>query len=360
MVFIIHEKNWLQKYIFLIIFGLVLSSVTTILIINTYGQYENVNALVVEHFKAEHGIMPLPGTNRIQNSVNKLWETVAFLILFVLLTSILFNVLITKTLRLSVVKKTEALEKLNKGLELKVAERTREIKKEKDTIAKLLHKKTEFINQLSHDIRTPLTPILTMCSVLKMKLRAKDNRNRLDIIERNANYLSSLVVDTLNLAKLDLGKIKIDKKPVDIHSLIEDSLSMNSVMLKQKNIKVVDKSSEGIVVACDPLRIKEVIQNLISNAMKFMPGSGSIVFDAVRKRDKVLLSVKDDGIGMDKEQLKHIFEEFYKGDPSRHNLSAGLGLAICERIVKKHGGRIWAESEGPGKGSSFFIELPRK
>ena len=105
--------------------------------------------------------------------------------------------------------------------------------------------------------------------------------------------------------------------------------------------------------------MNELLDNIINNAIKYTPGGGKITVKARKLNGEVEVSIHDTGIGMTKEQIKHIFEEFYKADKSRHDVdSSGLGLSICKKIVEGHGGRIWAESPGLGKGSTFYFTLP--
>jgi len=109
----------------------------------------------------------------------------------------------------------------------------------------------------------------------------------------------------------------------------------------------------------DKLRLEELFDNLIGNSIKYSPNGGNITIDAEDDGKFVVVFVKDEGTGMTSEQLEHVFEEFYKADESRHDFnSSGLGLSICKRIVEKHGGKIWAESEGKGKGTTMFFTIP--
>jgi len=117
-----------------------------------------------------------------------------------------------------------------------------------------------------------------------------------------------------------------------------------------------------LFVSVDQIEFTELLNNLFGNAVKFTPDSGSICFNAVKdEEDFIKVSVSDTGVGLTNEHIEHVFEDFYKVDPSRHELdSSGLGLSISQRIVERHGGRIWAESDGPGKGSTFHFLLSSK
>jgi len=137
------------------------------------------------------------------------------------------------------------------------------------------------------------------------------------------------------------------------------AIEKNILLFSEKNIEIINNISENIEVLADKLRLEELFDNLLSNASKYNLETGNIVLDAHEDRGIVTVSVKDSGIGMTKKQISAIFEEFYKADSSRHDFeSSGLGMPICKIIVEKHGGRIWAESEGLGKGSTFYFTLP--
>jgi signal transduction histidine kinase len=116
---------------------------------------------------------------------------------------------------------------------------------------------------------------------------------------------------------------------------------------------------DELFINADKLKIHELFNNILNNAVKYSNGKGIITIHGTHEHDHVLFSVKDTGIGMNDEQLSHIFDEFYKADPSRHDFdSSGLGMSIAKRIVEKHGGSIWAKSKGIGKGSTFYFTLP--
>jgi len=144
---------------------------------------------------------------------------------------------------------------------------------------------------------------------------------------------------------------------INLLSEVNNIIKNNQLLLKYNNFKVDNKITEKIIIKADKLRLEELFDNLISNAIKYSPKNGStIVIDAEKGKNFVTISLNDMGIGMTKEQLSHIFDEFYKADESRHDLdSHGLGLTICKNIVEKHGGKMWAESPGKGKGSTFYF-----
>ena len=244
------------------------------------------------------------------------------------------------------------LEELNKHLEEKVKERTKEV-------WKLVKQKDDFIKQLGHDLKTPLTPIISLLPLIKEKVKDKELVRLLDIISRNVNYMKDLVTDTLSLAQLSTPSYKPKLEDLNLHDVVKESLIENEYLMKEKDIHPLNKIDTSIRVKADKLRLKEIFANLISNSVRYTPKGGWIEFSAKRVGDEVVIEVKDNGIGLTEEQKEKIFDEFYKADESRHDLStSGLGLSICKKIVERHGGRIWAESEGIGKGTSIIFTLP--
>jgi signal transduction histidine kinase len=244
------------------------------------------------------------------------------------------------------------LSSLNKELESKVKERTAEVEK-------LLKQKDEFIGQLGHDLKNPLTPLVGLLPMLEEREKDPKTKGHLGVIIRNVQYMRDLVIKTLQLARINSPSTTFDIKDMNLLDGINNVLENQQILLKENNIAVENKIYEDIFVKADKLRLEELLGNLFINAIKYTVDSkGKIIVDAQEKDGIVTVSIKDTGIGMTKEQLSKIFDEFYKADESRHEMdSSGLGLSICRRIVEKHGGRIWAESNGKGKGSTFYFTL---
>ena len=123
-------------------------------------------------------------------------------------------------------------------------------------------------------------------------------------------------------------------------------------------MKTLNKISEKMVIQADRIYFEELITNLLTNTIKYTPYGGTVILNAKKRKDSVTISIKDSGIGMTREQIHLMFDEFYKADESRHELnSSGLGLSICKKIVERHGGKIWAESPGLGKGTTIHFTL---
>ncbi len=244
------------------------------------------------------------------------------------------------------------LQRLNKTLEEKVLQRTNEI----DQLLKL---KDEFINQLGHDLKNPLGPLINLIPLLQRDETDPKKLEMLTVINRNVGYMKNLVTKTLELARLNSPNTTFNFERIHLKSKVEDILETNKLLFQQHGIVVIQRVSEDIFVTADDLRLEELFNNLINNAVKYTQDKGSILIDASKKNEVVTISVSDNGIGMTEKQLIHLFDEFYKADTSRHDFdSSGLGMSICKRIVDRHGGRIWVESEGLGKGSTFYFTLP--
>ena len=257
-----------------------------------------------------------------------------------------------KNAEIELQKTHEKLRKLNNQLEEKVQQRTKELEK----VIKL---KDEFINQLGHDLKNPLGPFIQLVPILKTHATSEKDQQMLDALERNARYMKNLVKKTIELAKLNSSKIEFSFEPTALDNILETVLSTNQTFFDEYEMTIDNKITFSPIVNVDRLRIEELFHNLFNNAVKYSNGPGTITLDAQQEKDKVVLSVKDTGIGITDEQIGHLFDEYYKADSSRHDFdSSGLGLPICKRIIEKHGGKIWAESDGLNKGSTFYFTLP--
>lgn len=251
-------------------------------------------------------------------------------------------------------KAHEGLKEMNKSLEKRVRERTEEV-------TRLLAQKDEFVNQLGHDLKTPLNPLINLIPIVRDnrdKLDDKKTKEMFEVIIRNVNYMKNLVTKTLELARLNAPSTKFNTDDINLLDEIYDLMGKNKQLTDKYNIKIVNNVKGNIFVNADKLRIQELLENLIGNSIKYSNDGGTVTIDAMEEEGFCIVSVKDDGIGMSKKQISHAFEEFYKADSSRHDFdSSGLGMPICKRIVEKHGGKIWVESEGKGKGTSVFFSL---
>ena len=249
----------------------------------------------------------------------------------------------------------DQLSTLNRSLEARVEKRTAEIQQ-------LLQQKDVFVNQLSHDLKTPLTPLVALLPMIEKRTNDPESKRMLNLVMENVGYMKNLTEMILTLARLNAPSVELNLEKVDISGEIQNITTSLSTVFKQHGLSVVNNIVSPVVLNVDRILIKELLHNLVSNSVKYTDGRGTVTFDSFLDGDNMwVFSVTDTGIGMTSEQIKHVFEEFYKADDSRNDRSStGLGLTLCRRIVEKHGGSIWAESPGPGNGTKMSFTLPNK
>jgi len=243
------------------------------------------------------------------------------------------------------------LESFNQQLENMVKKRTAEVEK-------LLQEKDEFIYHLSHDLRTPLTPLVAFLPLLEKKEKDPKLKENIKLLNNKVNVLKKLIEKVLKFEKIYSSSEVLDISNLNLKEEIDICINNQQNLLDEKNIQFEINVNDKININADKLYIEEVLNNLFSNAIKNIQEKGLITINAKKEKDFIKISVKDNGIGIEKGQLEDIFKEFYKTDFSRHDLySSGLGLSICRQIIEKHGGKIWADSKGLGKGSIFYFTI---
>ncbi|MFQ5686098.1 MAG: response regulator [Candidatus Scalindua sp.] len=246
----------------------------------------------------------------------------------------------------------DQLATLNHELEERVEQRTSEIKQ-------LLRQKDAFVNQLSHDLKTPLTPLVALLPMLASRTEDTESKRMLELVIDNVDYMKNLTEMTLQLARLNSPGVQLKFEKVDLVSEIKNTIDSLSPVFAENSINVVNNTAPPLDVEADRMLIKELIHNLVSNAVKYTNGVGTLTFNSFLNNGTVGISITDTGIGMTMEQQKRVFEEFYKADDARNDRSsAGLGLAICKSIIERHEGSIRAESSGPGQGTTMHFTLP--
>ncbi len=218
----------------------------------------------------------------------------------------------------------------------------------------------EFVGNISHELRTPLAGIKAIVETLKDgaiddKEVARDFLNNIDV---EVDGMTQMVAELLELSRIETGRVKLNLEPVDINEVVEEAISrLKPQAARQQVALLTDLSKDMPPVQVDKERIRQVIINLVHNAVKFTPQGGKVTVYTGSQKDSVIVSVSDTGIGISSEDLSHIFERFFKADKSRSSSGTGLGLAIARHTVQAHGGSIWAQSE-EGKGSTFSFSLP--
>jgi len=220
--------------------------------------------------------------------------------------------------------------------------------------------KDEFLAMLGHELRNPLAPILTALQLMKQKGGSDLTRER-DIIERQASHLVRLVDDLLDVARVVEGKIELRRARVALADVVARAVETATPLYEQKAHALhVEVTSEPLHVDGDPVRLSQVIANLLTNAAKYTDRGGEISLCLSRVDEEALIRVEDNGAGIGEEQLPHLFERFFQG-PRRADRSEGglgLGLALVKSLVALHGGSVTAASDGPGRGSAFEVRLP--
>ena len=222
--------------------------------------------------------------------------------------------------------------------------------------------KDEFLAILSHELSTPLTIILGWSGILSREDVSKEELLQgVESIRAGALAQAQLIDDVLDLSRVTTGKLRLDVQPVSIGQLVADSLTAVRVAAAAKRIEIIapDTTAAGTVLG-DGNRLRQVIWNLLTNAIKFTPAGGKVTVELENTPDTVRLIVTDTGKGIPRDFLAHVFEPFRQGDASttRAHGGLGLGLAIVRHLVEGHGGTVAAFSEGADRGAQFIVELP--
>jgi signal transduction histidine kinase len=275
-------------------------------------------------------------------------------------TIIIFQIKWNVMLNNEVKKRTKELQESNREIAL-----ANEELKVNDNIQK------EFINIAAHELRTPIMPILGLSELLYKVVNKKDNNNLkqetlkeyLQIIVRNSHRLHRLVEDILDVTKIESRVFKLNTELVELNEVIANVVTDFENIIKNKNSKVqilYEPNRNKIFVNADKTRLTQVISNLLDNSLKFTQEGFIIITTRITKnkekddKDKVIVIIKDSGIGIDNEILPRLFTKF----ATKSDQGTGLGLFIVKKIIEAHGGKIWAENNSNGIGSTFYFTLP--
>lgn len=221
----------------------------------------------------------------------------------------------------------------------------------------------DFISNISHELRTPLASLKALTETLQEGALEDPPAARrfLSQIETEVDALSQMVTELLELARIESGRVPLQLEPVDPAALLEGTVDRLRLQAERAGLQVSITAGDLPAVLADPVRLEQVLVNLLHNAIKFTPAGGEIRLHAGRFSENpevfVLFSVQDTGIGISPADLTRIFERFYKADRARSSRGTGLGLAIARHLVEGHGGKLWAEST-EGRGSTFYFTVP--
>ena len=247
----------------------------------------------------------------------------------------------------------------------RVEERTADLSRANSNLARALRVKDEFLANMSHELRTPLNAILGLSESLGEQIAGPLNEKQqkyITTISESGHHLLALINDILDLAKIDAGQITLDINKVDIHSVCQASLRMIKQLAQKKSQEVILTIEEGLgLMWADERRLKQMIVNLLGNAVKFTPDNGKIGLEVHgdMEANKITMTVWDTGIGIRQEDLERLFRPFVQLDSglARETTGTGLGLALVAQMARLHGGSVSAVSE-PGVGSRFSVILP--
>jgi signal transduction histidine kinase len=235
--------------------------------------------------------------------------------------------------------------------------------KRSQDLEKIEKQKQEFISMITHELKSPLTPIIGFCEALMdPELLEELTPKQLDAVEtilKNANRLESIIGDLLDSQRLDIEKMKFNYTKVDVVDLTNSVIKNFKKEIESKKIQFIVDATPPMLITTDKQRVEQVLTNIVANSMDFVSmDTGKISVSAKLQKDHVLFTIQDNGAGIRPEEINIIFDSFSQIDTklTRKHGGAGLGLAICRSLVTRLGGKIWVESEF-GKGSSFYFTI---
>ena len=265
-----------------------------------------------------------------------------------------------------------ALRESERSLEQKVHERTaeletseRELARARDEALAANRHKSTFLANMSHELRTPLNSIIGFSEVLGTKLFGELNAKQAEYvgdIHESGTHLLSLINDILDLSKIEAGRLELSTSSFDLPAVVDNVLTLMKERAARRHVRLIREVPEVVgAITADERKVKQVLINLLTNAVKFTEAGGTVTVGVEVGPREVIVSVTDTGIGIAASDREIIFEEFRQAtsEYTRKQEGTGLGLALSKRLVELHGGRIWVESE-PGRGSTFGFTLPHQ
>ncbi len=220
--------------------------------------------------------------------------------------------------------------------------------------------KDEFLATLSHELRTPLNVIAGRSRMLTTVPDVETARQLAEVIDRNSATLARLVDDLLDVSRMAIGQVRLERQAVDLPAVVAAAVQAVQSAAEARSVSVRVAVAPTPALTGDPTRIQQIIWNLLTNAVKFTPPDGLVEVTSVNGDGDVTLTVRDSGQGLDPAALPHVFEMFWQAEPlsARKHGGLGLGLSIVRTLVELHGGRVRADSDGAGQGAAFTVTLP--
>jgi signal transduction histidine kinase len=260
---------------------------------------------------------------------------------------------------------TEDLRKIMISLNNELNNLTRELQKKNIQLDQLNNLKNEFLGMAAHDLRNPLSSIIMYSEFVLDSddiYISDDLRKIIDVIYTSSEFMLRMLEELLDVVKIESGKLQLNFEKVQLETLLKKNIGINALIGAKKEIKLVLNIPQALPeITIDPIKIEQVLNNLISNAIKYSPKQTTVTVNVLSIGQQVLISVQDEGLGIPANELQKVFAPFSKisVQGTAGEKSTGLGLSIVKRIVTGHQGRIWVESE-VGKGSTFYFTLPLK
>ncbi len=222
--------------------------------------------------------------------------------------------------------------------------------------------KSRFLARMSHELRTPLNAITGFSDLLADETAGELNQKQrrfVDHIQKGAGHLLELISDILDLSKIEAGRVELRFEDIRVAEALGEVLAVIAPLATAKQLEITSAVKPDELVHADPIRFKQILYNILGNAVKFTAEKGKVHIESSAQNGSTCVSVSDTGVGIPSEDHETIFHEFHQVGVTTNGLKegTGLGLAITRRLVERQGGRIWVESE-PGKGSRFSFTLP--
>jgi signal transduction histidine kinase len=257
----------------------------------------------------------------------------------------------------------DALQKANAELEMRVGERTAQLARSEEALRKADKRKDEFLAMLGHELRNPLAPIRGALHIMqKVELANAQLKWAREVIDRQVTRLTRLVDDLLDVSRIVYGKISLRETPLEIKTVIKQAVEGSLPFIESRQQILSVYIPENILwIKGDPVRLEQVISNLLNNASKYSEVGGRIQVRVEASEKWLTIRVQDNGIGIPPETMPYIFDLFAQADHSLAQTQGGLGigLTVVKRLVEMHGGRVEADSQGRGHGAEFVVHLPR-
>lgn len=315
----------------------------------------------------------------IQNTRRVEIVNIAFGIIAVAL-GLLISFIIGRSITAPIKKLTRATEEIEKGnlgvrVDIRTGDELQELGEAFNDTTTALEKldeerkqidaaKTRLLSITSHELRSPMTPMkaqLQMLETGQMGKIGEEQKESVSMVLRNLDRLDKIIVDFLEVSRMEAGRLKFDFKKTDLRESVNKVTEFMKGFMPEKKIEIITKIPALPAIEADSDRFEQVLGNLVNNAIKFSKQNGKVEVHAelLKDKNKILFSVRDYGIGITKENQAKLFEPFFQAEQTiyREHAGTGLGLAICRGIVEAQNGKIWVESE-PGKGSTFYFTIP--